>query len=112
MHPWSLPPAKQTEYDFDVLVGGHLTRLGTKEDVQVKVDFFAHVLAGAESGLATVSFADVVAGTGIGDPSNPNVGNTWCVFVFCGVHAIHASVLTRYTVCVVTTTGIAGKVVA
>lgn len=58
-------------------MGGHLGRLGTKEDVQVKVDFFADVLAGAESGLAIVSFADVFMGTGVADPSNPNVGNTW-----------------------------------
>ncbi|CAN0348114.1 unnamed protein product, partial [Laminaria digitata] len=63
--------------DFDVLVGGHLSRLGTKEDVQMKVDFFADVLAGAELGEATVPFSDVVMVTGIFDPSNPNARNTW-----------------------------------
>ncbi|CAM9795943.1 unnamed protein product, partial [Laminaria digitata] len=67
------------DIDFDVLVGGHVSRLGTKEDVQLKVDFFADVLAGAELGVATVTLSDVVIGTGIFDPSNPNTGNTWCV---------------------------------
>lgn len=68
-----------TAIDFDVLVGGHLTRLGTKEDVQIKVDFFADIVEGAKLGLASVSVADVVAGTGINDPTNPNSGNSWCV---------------------------------
>ena len=33
-------------YDFDVLVAGHLTRLGTKADVQLNYDFYADVLEG------------------------------------------------------------------
>lgn len=42
------------------------------------MDFYADVLAGAEPSLATVSSTDVALGTGIGDPANPNFGNTWC----------------------------------
>ncbi|CAM9117234.1 unnamed protein product, partial [Ectocarpus sp. 8 AP-2014] len=67
-------------YDFDVLVAGHLSRLGTKADVQLNNDFFADVLEGARSGLATVSPDDIGAGTGIFDPTNPNAGNTWLFF--------------------------------
>ncbi|CAN0467196.1 unnamed protein product, partial [Scytosiphon promiscuus] len=63
--------------DFDVLVSGHLSRLGTKEDVQIKVDFSTDILAGAQLGLASVSAADVAAGTGFRDPTNPNAGNSW-----------------------------------
>ncbi|CAM9438414.1 unnamed protein product, partial [Laminaria digitata] len=70
------------DVDFDVLVGGHLTRLGTKEDVQIKVDFFADILEGAQLGLATISVPDVASGTGVFDPANPNAGNTWCVLLF------------------------------
>ncbi|CAN0345840.1 unnamed protein product, partial [Scytosiphon promiscuus] len=33
-----------TAYDFDVLVAGHFTRLGTKADVELNKDFFADVL--------------------------------------------------------------------
>lgn len=64
--------------DFDILVGGHLTRLGTKADVQRAVDFFVDVVAGGEAGNAAVTFPDVIAGTGVTDPTNPNFGNTWC----------------------------------
>ncbi|CAN0454862.1 unnamed protein product, partial [Laminaria digitata] len=67
--------------DFDVLVGGHVSRLGTKEDVQIKVDFFADIQAGAEFAISTVSASDVAAGTGVFDPTNANAGNTWCAGV-------------------------------
>ncbi|CAM9331751.1 unnamed protein product, partial [Laminaria digitata] len=69
------------DLNFDVLVGGHVSRLGTKEDVQIKVDFFADVLAGAELGLATVAVSDVAFGTGVFDPTNPHAGNSWCVLL-------------------------------
>lgn len=65
------------EYDFDILVSGHLTRLGDKADVETKIDFFDDILEGARLGLASVSVTDVVVGTGIMDPANPNAGNTW-----------------------------------
>lgn len=68
------------EVDFDVLVGGHISRLGTKEDVQIKVDYFGDILAGAEHALATVAASDVAVGTGVFDPTNANAGNTWLVF--------------------------------
>eukprot|EP00752_Nemacystus_decipiens_P002140 g2039.t1 len=67
-------------YDFDVLVAGHLTRMGTKADVQLNKDFYDDVLEGARSGLAAVSSDDIAAGTGIFDPNNPNAGNTWLFF--------------------------------
>ncbi|CAM9691667.1 unnamed protein product [Scytosiphon promiscuus] len=62
-------------YDFDILVAGHFTRLGTKADVELNKDFFADVLEGAKTAIATVSADDVAAGTGVFDPTNPNAGN-------------------------------------
>ncbi|CAM9426573.1 unnamed protein product, partial [Hapterophycus canaliculatus] len=67
-------------YDFDVLVAGHFTRLGTKEDVQLEVDYMADILAGADLGVSTVSSSDIAMGTGIADPTNPNFGNSWLFF--------------------------------
>ncbi|CAB1110556.1 unnamed protein product [Ectocarpus sp. CCAP 1310/34] len=64
-------------YDMDVLVGGHLSRMGTKADVQLNKDFYDDVLEGARTGVTTVSVADVISGTGVFDPSNPNAGNLW-----------------------------------
>lgn len=60
-----------------MLVCGHITRLGTKEDVQVQVDFYADVLAGVTLGFSTISFTDIAIGIGIGDPTSPNLGNQW-----------------------------------
>ncbi len=75
--PCRLP--ERPGYDFDVLVGGHITRLGTKQDVQILLDYADDILKGAELGIASVSAPDVFAGTGIADPANPNVGNWMCV---------------------------------
>lgn len=35
-----------TAFDFDVLVGGHLTRTGTRQDVYTQVAYFNDVLEG------------------------------------------------------------------
>ncbi|CAM9242475.1 unnamed protein product [Scytosiphon promiscuus] len=67
-------------YDFDVLVAGHFTRLGNKEDVQAEVDYMADILAGAELGVSTVLPSDIAIGTNIGDPTDPNFGNSWLFF--------------------------------
>ncbi|CAM9270290.1 unnamed protein product, partial [Ectocarpus sp. 6 AP-2014] len=67
-------------YDFDVLMAGHLTRMGTKADVQLNRDLFADILEGATAGFAAVSQADVGAGTAVSDPTNPNAGNVWLLF--------------------------------
>ncbi|CAM9496108.1 unnamed protein product, partial [Ectocarpus sp. 13 AM-2016] len=66
-------------YDMDVLVGGHLSRMGTKADVQLNKDFYDDVLEGARTGVTTVSVADVISGTGVSDPANPNAGNLWLI---------------------------------
>lgn len=62
-------------------MGSHLTRLGTKEDVQDKIDFFADILAGSELGHATVSLIDVGVGLGVTDPTHVLTGHSWCVRV-------------------------------
>lgn len=73
-----------TGFDFDVLVGGHLSRTGNKQDVQILIDFMHDVMAGAEAGLSAVPLSAVVAGTGIQDSTNANFGNSWCVLVRSG----------------------------
>ncbi|CAM9874646.1 unnamed protein product, partial [Choristocarpus tenellus] len=68
------------EFDFDIIVGGHISRLGTKEDVKTMIDFFADVTQGAIEGLAVTSAADIAARTGVFDPTNANAGNIWLLF--------------------------------
>jgi glyoxylase-like metal-dependent hydrolase (beta-lactamase superfamily II) len=53
-------------YDFDLLVAGHLTRLGTREDVAVQRDYVLDLKAACERARASVSAAEVIAETGLG----------------------------------------------
>lgn len=59
-------------YDFDAIVGGHLTRLGTREDVEVGQEYVLDVRANAGLALQTVDYAAIVEQT---DPANP-----WALF--------------------------------
>lgn len=44
------------EYDFDTFVGGHLTRLGTREDAEVARDYVHDVFDNALAALQSVDF--------------------------------------------------------
>ena len=50
---------KVLEYEFDTFVGGHLTRLGTLEDVQVQKEYFADIEAAAAKANQEVSFMEI-----------------------------------------------------
>jgi glyoxylase-like metal-dependent hydrolase (beta-lactamase superfamily II) len=58
--------------DFTKLVGGHVSRWGTKADVQVQLDFMKDLRAAATTALATTNF-----GEGL-DPAD--AGNPWAGF--------------------------------
>lgn len=47
------------EYDFDTLVAGHLTRLGTRADVETQRAFIQDLEASAREAIATVTLNDV-----------------------------------------------------
>lgn len=59
-------------YDFDVFVGGHLTRLGTREDVETQKQYFADIAANAATALQTVDFQAIANEVGY--------GNAWVLF--------------------------------
>ena len=54
-------------YDFDVFVGGHSTRYGTRKDVEMQKSFVMDVMAFAGEALQNVDFAESVANV---DPQN------------------------------------------
>jgi hypothetical protein len=54
-------------YDFDTLVAGHLTRLGTREDVMVQRDYVLDVKAACERARTSVNAAAVAQETGLED---------------------------------------------
>ena len=63
---------KILEYDFDVLVGGHLTRLGTVEDVKIQQEYFQDIQDSAAKANQEVSFMEIGQNVGFGNP--------WLVF--------------------------------
>lgn len=57
-------------YDFDTFVGGHLTRLGTKQDVMIQKEFVMDLIAAGAKANGSVTFADAAKKVG---PTN----DTW-----------------------------------
>lgn len=49
-------------YDFDTFVGGHLTRLGTREDVRVQKQYVEDVFDAVRAAAREVSFAEATEG--------------------------------------------------
>lgn len=60
------------EYDFDTLIGGHLTRLGTRQDVETQKEYITDVRANADEALQTVDFMAIAQQTGF--------ENQWLLF--------------------------------
>ena len=60
------------EYDFDTLVAGHLTRLGTYEDVQIQKEYFEDIQTSAAKANQEISFMAIGQEVGF--------ENIWLVF--------------------------------
>ena len=63
---------KISEYDFDTLIGGHLTRLGTPEDVQIQKEYFDDIQKNAGLANQQVDFMAIAQEVGF--------ENLWLVF--------------------------------
>lgn len=63
---------KILEYDFDIFIGGHLTRLGTPEDVQIQKEYFEDIQKNAMIANTEVNFMEIGQEVGF--------GNLWLVF--------------------------------
>ncbi len=63
---------KILEYDFDTYVGGHLTRLGTTEDVKIQQEYFQDIEENAGISNQQVSFMEIGEEVGFENP--------WLVF--------------------------------
>jgi len=61
-------------YDFDTLVAGHLTRLGTRNDVVVQKEFVSDLEKAAAQANQQVSFGEIAKQVGGGEP------NPWLIF--------------------------------
>jgi glyoxylase-like metal-dependent hydrolase (beta-lactamase superfamily II) len=65
---------------FETFVGGHLTRLGDRQDVEIAREYIQDVRAASFEALATVSFFDVLNDIGFLDPGDPSFLNQWELF--------------------------------
>ena len=63
---------KILEYDFETFVGGHLTRLGTVEDVKIQKEYFQDIQTSAERANQDISFMAIGQEVGFENP--------WLVF--------------------------------
>jgi hypothetical protein len=52
-------------YDFDTIVAGHLTRLGTRADVEVQQEFVLDLERAAARANQNVSFMDIASQVGL-----------------------------------------------
>jgi glyoxylase-like metal-dependent hydrolase (beta-lactamase superfamily II) len=59
---------KVLEYDFDIYIGGHLTRLGTAEDVEIQKEYFQDIQDSASKANQEVSFMAVGQEVGFSNP--------------------------------------------
>ncbi|GEM_PF-233476 len=64
---WEAASDDILSYDFTMFVGGHVGRLGTKEDVLVHKDYLADLRTHAGAALASTPFSDAFAEV---DPTN------------------------------------------
>ncbi|MDH3677626.1 MAG: MBL fold metallo-hydrolase [Nitrosopumilus sp.] len=63
---------KILEYDFETYIGGHLTRLGTPEDVQIQKEYFDDIQRNAAAANIQVDFMEIGQEVGF--------ENLWLVF--------------------------------
>jgi len=69
---WLAAPARALSYPFETFVGGHLNRLGTRDDVALQQEFMAELKAECERAIDTFDLGSVFAAS---DPANP-----WAIF--------------------------------
>ena len=60
-------------YDFDTIVAGHLTRVGTRADVEVQREFVSDLEKAAANANQNVTFSDIANQVGSFD-------NPWLIF--------------------------------
>jgi glyoxylase-like metal-dependent hydrolase (beta-lactamase superfamily II) len=67
------------KFNFDVLSGGHLTRLGSRKDVEDNLEYTKDVIAAATNAVKTqTNFTDIFSV--VNDPAAVEAGNIWYSF--------------------------------
>ncbi|CAB9499789.1 Metallo-beta-lactamase superfamily [Seminavis robusta] len=71
--------------DYDLgedgyLIGGHLSQIGDRVDIEINKNMTESVIANARDALATTDFGGEAFSTGAFTPGEPTFGNTWYAF--------------------------------
>ena len=85
--------------NFETFVGGHLTRIGTRDDVELAKEYVADVRTASFNALGTVDFFAIFGEIGFLDPTDPSFLNQWELFnTYLDALAEHAEaeVLTKW----------------
>jgi hypothetical protein len=59
----TIPPAKGYFYDFDVLVAGHVDRLGTRQDVETSLEFVNELKSTVADAMQKLDFPSYLRAT-------------------------------------------------
>ncbi|MDP5276331.1 MBL fold metallo-hydrolase [Chengkuizengella axinellae] len=59
---------KILEYDFDTLVSGHVTRLGTREDVEIQIEYIEDIIETTKRAMQEVSQFEIGQQVGFENP--------------------------------------------
>ena len=65
---------------FETFVGGHLTRLGIRDDVEIAKEYIGDVRTASFDALASTDFFAVFGDIGFLDPNDPSFLNQWELF--------------------------------
>jgi len=63
--------------DFDIIIGGHVSRWGNRTDVEIQRSFVRDLYANSAYALAHVDYQGTAQEFGIFDPTSENFGNYW-----------------------------------
>jgi len=67
---------KILQYAFDIYVGGHVTRLGNRTDVEIQKEYVGDLMANGKYALDRINWG-LSAQAGTFDPASPNFLNYW-----------------------------------
>jgi len=76
---YSAAQKRALSYDFSTFVGGHVTRLGAKNDVELSIEFYKDLRRTTESALNELPLSDFARNVSAGAPQNSAIPDKWAL---------------------------------
>jgi hypothetical protein len=74
---YSAAQKRALSYDFSTFVGGHVTRLGAKNDVELSIEFYKDLQRTTESSLNEFPMSDFARNMPAGTPRGSTIPDKW-----------------------------------